>query len=107
MQVAGRPRYGLLKRGGPRDDWLHRQASREIGLAQRSAGELPSDALLSVVLSSGKKHGQVIGPSARQYRPYGTKCLSLAQATNIIEAVGYAREVARPLVAHATIHWTV
>src|SRR5262249_38210953 len=42
----------------------------------------------------------------RCYRPNGSKHLSLAQATNMIEAVDYAREIGRPLVAHATIHWS-
>src|SRR5262249_10858452 len=42
----------------------------------------------------------------RRYRPHGSKHLSLAQATNMVEAVDYAREIGRPLVAHATIHWS-
>lgn len=44
--------------------------------------------------------------TSRQYRVDGSKCLSLSQATNIIEAVDYARDTGRPLVAHATIHWS-
>ena len=55
--------------------------------------------------SSGGERRQAAGPLTRRYRPQGTKGLNLAQATNIIEAVGYAKEIARPLVAHATIHW--
>jgi hypothetical protein len=41
-----------------------------------------------------------------RYRPYGSKHLSLDQATNIIEAVEYARTIELPLLAHATIHWS-
>lgn len=42
----------------------------------------------------------------RQYGFDGSKCLSLRQAINIIEAVDYARDIGRHLVAHATIHWS-
>jgi hypothetical protein len=55
----------------------------------------------------------VVCPDAAQcekqldrYRPRGSKHLSLDQATNIIEAVDYARTIGLPLVAHATIHWS-
>jgi hypothetical protein len=41
----------------------------------------------------------------RRYPPHGSKCLSLGQATNIIEAVDHARAINLPLGAHATIHW--
>ena len=58
-------------------------------------------------------HLSVVCPDAahtkkqrRRYRPHGSKHLSLDQATNIIEAVDYARTVDLPLVAHATIHWS-
>lgn len=34
------------------------------------------------------------------------KHISLAQATNIVAAVHYAKESGRSLVAHATIHWS-
>ena len=42
----------------------------------------------------------------RHYRPHGSKHLSLAQATNILEAVNHARAIGLPLVAHVTIHWS-
>lgn len=41
----------------------------------------------------------------QQYRPAGTKHITLLQAANIIDAVGYASEIGLPLVAHLTIHW--
>jgi hypothetical protein len=41
----------------------------------------------------------------RQYRVGGTRYISVAQATNIIEAVKFAKLIDLPLVAHLTIHW--
>ena len=41
----------------------------------------------------------------RQHRPGGTKHITVPQATNIIEAVGFAKSIGLPLVAHLTIHW--
>jgi hypothetical protein len=35
----------------------------------------------------------------------GSKYITEPQATNIIEAVRFAKSVGRPLVAHLTIHW--
>ena len=70
--------------------------------AKGIAGDLKSELHLSVV-SSDTAHGE---KQRRRYRPRGSKYLSLDQATNIIEAVDYARTVDLPLVAHATIHWS-
>ena len=39
------------------------------------------------------------------YRSGGTKYITLLQATNIIEAVKFAKLIGLPLVAHLTIHW--
>jgi hypothetical protein len=67
-----------------------------------SAGDLMPEPLLSVVCPNA-------APSEaqpRRYRPYGSKCISLDQATNLIEGVDYARAIGLPLVAHATIHWS-
>src|SRR5437667_1083044 len=36
-----------------------------------------------------------------------SKCISLAQATNIIEAVKFAKLIDLRLVAHLTIHWSL
>jgi hypothetical protein len=65
------------------------------------ARDLSPGSLLSVVCP-GRRHGE---QQQRSYRPHGSKHLSLAQATNIIEAVNYARAIGLPLVAHLTIHW--
>jgi hypothetical protein len=40
-----------------------------------------------------------------RYRPHGSKYISIPQATNIIEAVNFAKSIGLPLVAHLTIHW--
>src|SRR5262249_46169613 len=41
-----------------------------------------------------------------RYRLQGSKYISVSQATNIIEAVSFAKSVGLPLVAHLTIHWS-
>jgi hypothetical protein len=66
------------------------------------AGDLTPETLLSVVCPNAA-HGKT---QRRRYRPHGSKRLSLDQATNLIEAVDYARAIGLPLVAHATIHWS-
>jgi hypothetical protein len=37
---------------------------------------------------------------------YGSKHISAPQATNLIEAVGFAKSIGLPLVAHLTLHWS-
>jgi hypothetical protein len=71
--------------------------------AKGSAREFSADSHLSVVCSSPE---QAEEQPQRQYRPDGSKHLTLAQATNIIEAVDYAKKIGCHLVAHATIHWS-
>src|SRR5262245_9607417 len=41
-----------------------------------------------------------------RYRLCGTKHISIPQATNLIEAVEFAKSIDLPLVAHLTIHWS-
>src|SRR5262245_2313646 len=41
-----------------------------------------------------------------RYRPFGSKTISVAQATNIFEALKSAKSIGLPLVAHLTIHWS-
>ena len=70
--------------------------------AKGSTGDLTPKTLLSVVCPNtapDQKH-------RRRYRPHGSKYLSLGDATNLIEGVNHARAIGRPLVAHATIHWS-
>jgi hypothetical protein len=69
--------------------------------AKGAAGDLTPEPLLSVVCPDAAHNEK-----RRRYRPHGSKHLSLALATNMIEAVDYARTIGLPLVAHATIHWS-
>src|SRR5262245_44250003 len=41
-----------------------------------------------------------------RYRAHGSKYISVPQATNLIEAVDFAKSIDLPLVAHLTIHWS-
>ena len=41
----------------------------------------------------------------RHYRIGGTKYITVSQATNIIDAINFARVIGLPLLAHLTIHW--
>src|SRR5262245_40515352 len=75
---------------------------RIIQETKGSAGDSRSIPLLSVVCPS-RLQGE---KQRRRYRPRGSKHLSLAQGTNIIEAVDHASAIGLPLVAHATIHWS-
>jgi hypothetical protein len=70
--------------------------------AKGTAGDLTLELHLSVVCpdrAPGEKQ-------RRRYRPHGSKHLSLDQATNIIEAVEFAKSIDLSLVAHLTIHWS-
>jgi hypothetical protein len=70
--------------------------------AKGTAGDLTLELHLSVMCpdrAPGEKQ-------RRRYRPHGSKHLSLDQATNIVEAVEFAKSIGLPLVAHATIHWS-
>ena len=40
------------------------------------------------------------------YRPFGSKYISVPQATNHVEAVKFAKSIGVPLIAHLTIHWS-
>jgi hypothetical protein len=41
-----------------------------------------------------------------RYPTKGSKYISLRQATNIVEAVAFAKSIGIPLVAHLTLHWS-
>ena len=70
--------------------------------AKGPAGNSTPEPLLSVVCPDAAHSGK----PQRRHRPHGSKHLSLVQATNIIDAVDYAKTIGLPLVAHATIHWS-
>lgn len=44
-------------------------------------------------------------PAISHSKPRATKRISLRQASNLTEAVAFARKIGTPLNAHATIHW--
>ena len=50
--------------------------------------------------------GHVVRPGKANTRPRASRRISLRQASNIMEAIKFAREIGRPLIAHATIHWS-
>ena len=68
---------------------------------QRELASAPH--LFSLCASAAQPDKQQYHP--RRYRVGGTRYISVAQATNIIEAVKFAKLIDLPLVAHLTIHW--
>jgi hypothetical protein len=72
--------------------------------AQPSAAQ-PSAAQPSAAQPSAAQPDQQRDHAPRRYRVGGTKYLTVPQATNIIEAVQFAKSMGLPLVAHLTIHW--
>src|SRR5262245_41469810 len=40
-------------------------------------------------------------------QPHASKYITMRQATNIMEAVKFAKIISLPLVAHLTIHWSL
>jgi hypothetical protein len=77
---------------------------QDVEAAQGSARLTPSEPpLYSLGASTAQPDQQQ--KHRRQYRAGGTKYITVPQATNIIEAVEYAKSISLPLVAHLTIHW--
>ena len=69
------------------------------------AGELALDPYLSVVCPFPAQPDRQ--PKRRgRYRSGGTRSVSVAQATNLIEAVTFAKSIGLPLVVHLTLHWS-
>jgi len=85
-------------------DVLRTSQDPEIGCAKGVTGKLDPTPLLyslgayTAQPSQQRKH-------RRQYRPGGTRLITVPQATNIIEAVEYAKSIGISLVAHLTIYW--
>jgi hypothetical protein len=80
----------------------------EIGCTKGIQGELaPAHHLSSLCASAAQSHPnlQRRGHPRRLYRVGGTRYISVTQATNIIDAVKFAKLIGLPLVAHLTIHW--
>jgi hypothetical protein len=53
----------------------------------------------------GLHAGEITRSSTTKIRQRASKRISLGQATNMMAAVAFAREIGTPLNAHATIHW--
>jgi len=72
-----------------------------------SAGESARDPHLSVVcpFPFPARPDRWRKPRGR-YRAHGSKYISVLQATNIIEALKFAKSIGLPLVAHLTVHWS-
>ena len=72
-------------------------------------GELASAPYLSSLCASAPQPHQQPDQGyqylRRHYRIGGTKYITVTQATNVIEAVKFAKLIGLPLVAHLTIHW--
>ena len=85
---------------------------QETGSIKGAADELaPAQLLFSLCADTAEGHTTAEDPSdqlerhRRRYRVGGTKYITLSQATNIIEAVEFAKSIDLSLVAHLTIHW--
>ena len=71
------------------------------------AGESAQEQHLSVVCPfPGQPIRQRKHRGRGRYRVCGSTLISVQQATNIIEAVEFAKSIDLPLVAHVTIHWS-
>ena len=78
----------------------------ESGSIKGIQGKLaPAPYLSSLCAGAAQPDQQPEYPRRRQYRVGGTKYITVPQATNIIEAVDFAKLIGRPLVAHLTLHW--
>ena len=77
-----------------------------IGCTKGAAGELTGACVLSSLCPSRAQPRRLL-KHRRQYRCGGTKYVTQAQASNIVEAVAFAKSIGLPLVAHLTIHWSL
>jgi hypothetical protein len=68
-------------------------------------GETPPDPHLSVVCPFPAQPSKQRRHRGR-YRARGSKYISVNQATDILEAIDFAKSIGLPLVAHLTIHWS-
>ena len=85
-------------------DVLGTSGDLSFGSSKGAAGKLAPEPLLCSLGAHTAQPTQQ-RKQRRQYRPGGSKYITLAQATNIIEAVDFAKLIGLPLVAHLTIHW--
>jgi hypothetical protein len=79
----------------------------EIGCTKGIQGELAPAPYLSSLRASAAQPDQRREHRGRRYLVGGTKFITVSQATNIIEAVSFAKLIGLPLVAHLSIHWSL
>jgi hypothetical protein len=97
-------RHSDRKKRGKNLDVAGTSRDTKIGDARGVQSELaPAPHLSSLCASAAQPNQQ--HEHRRRYRAGGTKYITLPQATNIIEAVDFAKSIALHLVAHLTIHW--
>src|SRR6476619_7543430 len=65
-------------------------------------GTAGSAALLRLSVADGG-----VATTQPEKQPRASKYITMRQATNIIEAVRFARLIGRPLAAHLTLHWSL
>ena len=78
--------------------WDHERAVDENALAQLA--ELGFHGMLVPEAHGG-------GATKPGKQPRATKLISMRQASNIMEAVSFAKSIELPLVAHLTVHWSL
>jgi len=77
-----------------------------IGHTKGAARELIGACVLSSLCPSGAQPRKQLERRHR-YRASGTRYIAETQASNIMEAVAFAKSSGLPLVAHLTIHWSL
>lgn len=96
-----------------RDSWISKTENLDvlgtdrvpaIGVNKGRPAELPRVAHLSSLGAHTAQPNQQ-RVHRGQYRSGGNRCVALSQATNIMEAVDFAKWLGLPLVAHLTLHW--
>ena len=101
---AKRPNVGVVQRH-ENLDVVETSRDQENLQPKGSADESGSDPYLSVVCPFPAQPSSQRKARGR-YRAHGSKYISVPQATNLIEAVDFAKSIDLPLVAHLTIHWS-
>jgi hypothetical protein len=77
----------------------------KIGCGKGVKGESAPVRYLYSLCATTAQPNQQRQHTPRRYRVGGTRYITVPQATNIVEAVRFAKSISLPLVAHLTIHW--
>jgi hypothetical protein len=80
---------------------------QKFGCIKGNKDELAPAPHLSSLRASAALPDQQHYHPRRRYRVGGTRYISVAQASNMIEAVQFAKLIGLPLVAHLSIHWSL